>query len=170
MLIKKLSFNKIKIVGIKISQTGKKTILKIIFIIVIITNTFAGVKINIMSQRIYTYSLSPDNAIERVSEVPTGGSLDQPWSVRVRYTSKSSRSKTSRLNLRRRLFGNSNSGPKNPNKPVNRALSVNTNRYLSKPGQGRGKGITVFKLIVFPLQIRVKRLLEKLLNRVKFQK
>ena len=84
-LIKIISLSNVKIVAVKISRAGKKSIVTIVFIVSIISSS--GVESKKMSEN----SLPEKMSIDQVMEVPQGGSVNHPWSPRAKHAGNSSK-------------------------------------------------------------------------------
>lgn len=150
-LIKIISPSNVKIISVKISTMGKRTIVTAVCIVTVIASS--GMETQKTIEK--SYAFSQNTQIERIVEVPSrGGAVDHLWSPRAKYEStKAARaakankfsmsSSTKRPNLRRRLLSipgsdshsRSNSGKQIPN-PGYKKPAPSLNDNIPKSGRG----------------------------------
>jgi len=80
-LVKTISLSNVKIITVKISRAGKKVIVTIVFLVLIICSS--GVESQKMCESSFIVPIKM--AIERVIEVPNGGAVNHPWFPGAKY-------------------------------------------------------------------------------------
>ena len=136
--IKLISPFNVKVVAVKISRNGKKIIVNIAFIVLIISSSGVENQKMIESSCIFPAKM----ALERVIELPNGEAINHPWSPEAKYAANSTKTSSGKApNLRRRRFlslpgSNSrfNSDQQLPN-PGYQKPAPSLNDSKSKPGR-----------------------------------